>query len=146
MILNGSWRTFLSHLNLDLKQSFKTPKLVDLSAVEEITMSKKLLLISQTDLTSRILSQTSPISLLAIKFLFSHVFESSTPCYPIDILTTSWKFGIHALGSNWRQALLSISVFGVAAIFKPLFPATINVGQLIYPNRKNTQQTCKTST
>lgn len=58
-----------------------------------------------------------------------------------------------ASASNWRQALLSGCVVGVAAVAVltgyaccTVIRGAVNVGQFIYENRENIQQTCTTCT
>lgn len=55
--------------------------------------------------------------------------------------------------SNWPQALLSTCVVGAAAVAVvtgyacyTVFRGAINLGQFIYANRENIQQTCRTCT
>lgn len=77
----------------------------------------------------------------------------SGPESPLTNMQLPENSEIDAPVSNWRQAFLSTCVVGVAAVavatgyaYSTLFRGALNVGQFIYANRENIQQSCTTCT
>lgn len=101
--------------------------------VRRLRWAEKLLLLSRTDLTSKISSQPTPISPLSIGFRHNqsyHLLASRKPKLPsttvrLRIFNTVLpyrhpckvlKFGSQAPTSNWRSELPNSCVVGVIAI------------------------------
>lgn len=77
----------------------------------------------------------------------------SIPESPLTNMQLPENSEIDAPVSNWRQVFLSTCVVGVAAVAvatgfacSTVFRGALNVGQFIYANRENIQQSCTTCT
>lgn len=158
------------HFDPQLKAFSKTRKFADFSAGEEVRMGREISTKNRSHQSSLESANTNvtPLDCLPPVQLTSPLVgqpiiqnledrgTSSDPEFPRTIATSLQmpdNSESNAPLSNWRQAILSSCVVGAAAVAvvtgyacSTVIGGAMNMGQFIYANRENIQQTCTTCT